>query len=87
MEPLKLLNHISKQITDGHFIISDPYDFDRGINSVKNPLDEKSLRMNIKKLGFKITSKTKSASHIPWILKLNSRAQLNYDVDLVICKK
>ena len=87
VEPLKFLNQISKQITTGHFIISDPYDFDRGINSVKNPLDEKSLRVNIEKLGFKITTKTKSPSHIPWSLKLNSRAKLNYDVDLIICKK
>ena len=87
VEPLKLLNHISKQITDGHFIISDPYDFDRGINSVKNPLDEKSLRLKIEKLGFKIISKTKSPSHIPWQLKLNPRAKLDYDVDLIICKK
>ena len=87
VEPLKLLNQVSKQITNGHFIISDPYDFDRGVNSIKHSLDEKSLRMNIEKLGFKISFKTKSSSHIPWILKLNPRAKLNYDVDLVICKK
>ncbi|MCV0431111.1 methyltransferase domain-containing protein [Nitrosopumilus sp.] len=87
VEPLKLLTHISKQISTGRFIISDPYDFERGMNSVKNPLDEKSLRMNLKKLGFKITSNTKSPSHITWNLKLNSRATLNYDVDLIIGEK
>ncbi|QLH03367.1 methyltransferase type 11 [Nitrosopumilus cobalaminigenes] len=87
VEPLKLLNYISKQIDTGHFIITDPYDFDRGINSVKNPLNEKSLRTNLEKFGFKIASKTKSPSHITWELKLNPRAKLNYDVDLIICKK
>jgi 2-polyprenyl-3-methyl-5-hydroxy-6-metoxy-1,4-benzoquinol methylase/uncharacterized protein YbaR (Trm112 family) len=87
IEPMKFLNHISKQISSGILIISDPYDFDRGTHSVKNPLDEKSLRMNLEKLGFKITSKTKSPSHIPWALKLNSRTMLNYKVDLVIGKK
>jgi len=87
VEPLKFLNQISKQITNGHFIISDPYDFDRGINSVKNPFDEKSLRVNIEKLGFKITTKTKFPSYISWELKLNPRAKLNYDVDLIISKK
>ena len=87
VEPLKFLNKISKQISNGYFVLSDPYDFDRGINSVKNPLDEKSLRMNLEKLGFKITSKTKPSSNISWILKLNPRTTLNYDVDLIISKK
>jgi len=87
VEPIKLLNHISKQIVKGHFIISDPYDFDRGINSVKNTLDEKSLRENLKNLEFKITPKTKTPSHIPWNLKLNPRATLNYSIDLVIAEK
>ncbi|RMW34523.1 MAG: methyltransferase domain-containing protein, partial [Nitrosopumilus sp.] len=39
IEPKVLLKSISKQISKGYFVISDPYDFDRGSNSVKNPLD------------------------------------------------
>ena len=87
VEPVKLLNHISKQVSTGHFIVTDPYDFDRGDNSVKKPLDETTLRTNLKNLGFKITSKTKTSSNIPWNLKLNPRATLNYKVDFVIGKK
>ncbi|MGY5149366.1 MAG: methyltransferase domain-containing protein [Candidatus Nitrosopumilus sp. bin_68KS] len=87
VEPTDLLKHISKQITSGYIVISDPYDFDRGINSVKKPLDGSQLRIQLEKFGFKITPKTKSPSHIPWNLKLNSRATLNYKVDLIICKK
>ena len=87
VEPVEFLKHISKQISKGYFVISDPYDFDRGINSVKKPLDEKSLRMNLMKSDFEITSRTKTPSHISWNLKLNSRATLNYDVDLIIAKK
>ena len=87
VEPTEFLKHVSKQISKGYFVISDPYDFDRGINSVKKPLDEKLLRMNLRNLDFKITLKTKTPSHIPWILKLNPRATLNYNVDLVIAKK
>jgi SAM-dependent methyltransferase/uncharacterized protein YbaR (Trm112 family) len=87
VEPIELLNHISEQITSGYFIISDPYDFDRGAQSVKKPLDETSLRQNLKNLQFKITPKTKIPSHIIWNLKLNARAVLNYQVDLVIAKK
>ena len=87
VEPMEFLKHVSKQISKGHFVISDPYDFDRGTNSVKKPLDEKSLRMNLRNLDFKITSQTKTPSHVSWNLKLNSRATLNYDVDLVIAKK
>jgi 2-polyprenyl-3-methyl-5-hydroxy-6-metoxy-1,4-benzoquinol methylase/uncharacterized protein YbaR (Trm112 family) len=87
VEPIEFLKHVSKQINKGYFVISDPYDFDRGINSVKKPLDEKLLRTNLQNLDFKITSQTKTSSHIPWNLKLNPRATLNYDVDLVIAKK
>ena len=87
IEPLDLLKHISKQISTGHFVISDPYDFDRGENSVKKPIDEDTLRTNLLNLGFKILSKTKNPSYIPWNLKLNPRATLNYKVDLIICKK
>ncbi len=87
IEPVELLRKVSKQITAGHFVISDPYDFDRGTNSVKNPLDESTLRTNLDNLGFKISPKTKKPSFIPWILKLNSRTTLNYKVDLIIGKK
>jgi SAM-dependent methyltransferase len=87
VEPVELLKHISKQVSSGYFVITDPYDFDRGVNSVKKPLDETTLRANLNNLGFKILSKTKIPSHIPWSLNLNSRATLNYKVDLVIGKK
>jgi len=87
IEPLELLKHVSKQISSGHFVISEPYDFDRGVNSVKKPLDEYTLRTTLKNFGFKITTKTKKPSYIPWNLKLNPRATLNYKVDLIIGKK
>jgi len=87
IEPLDLIKQVSKQISSGHFVISDPYDFDRGANSVKKPLDESTLRTNLGNLGFKISSKTKNPSYIPWNLKLNPRATLNYKVDLIVGKK
>jgi len=87
VEPLELLKHISKQISTGYLVISDPYDFDRGVNSVKNPFDELTLRTTLKNYGFKISSKTKKSSYIPWNLKLNPRAILNYKVDLIIGEK
>ena len=87
VEPLELLKQVSKQISTGHFVISDPYDFDRGKNSVRKPIDESTLRTNLCNLGFKISSKTKNPSYIPWNLKLNPRATLNYKVDLIIGKK
>ncbi len=87
IEPQVLLKSISKQITKGYFVISDPYDFDRGPASVKNPMDASTLRINLKNLGFKISNSTKKPSFIPWNLKLNPRATLNYKVDLVIAQK
>ncbi len=87
IEPIDLLKHVSKQISNGYFVISDPYDFDRGINSVKKPFDESILRTKIEDFGFQISSKTKKPSQLPWNLKLNPRATLNYKVDLIIGKK
>ena len=87
IEPDKLLHHISNQITSGHIVISDPYDFDRGLNSVRTFVDESTLRSMISKFNFKIIQNTKNPSFIPWNLKINSRAELNYKVDLVIAKK
>ena len=87
VEPIELLKHISKQISSGYFVISDPYDFDRGANSVMKSFDESLLRTYLGKFGFKISTKTKNPSFIPWNLKLNPRATLNYKVDLIIGKK
>jgi 2-polyprenyl-3-methyl-5-hydroxy-6-metoxy-1,4-benzoquinol methylase/uncharacterized protein YbaR (Trm112 family) len=86
-EPKDLLQHISKQILKGNFVISDPYDFDRGKNSVKKPLDELALRTSLEELGFAIAVKTKKPSYLTWNLKLNPRTTLNYKVDLIIAKK
>ena len=87
VEPKYLLQHISKQLLQGNFVISDPYDFDRGKNSVKKPLDEFALRASLEELGFAITMKTKKPSYLTWNLKLNPRTTLNYKVDLIIAKK
>lgn len=87
VEPLEFLKIISQQINSGFLIISDPYDYDRGQNSVRNKLYEKTLRSNLRKLNFRITMKTQTPSYIPWKLNLNSRAQLIYSADLVVAKK
>jgi len=87
MEPEVLLKQISKQVSLGHVIISDPYDFERGKNSVKKPMNEILLREKLKNLKFKITSKTKMPSNIQWNLKLYDRASLNYKVDIIIAEK
>ncbi|MFB5623182.1 MAG: methyltransferase domain-containing protein [Nitrosarchaeum sp.] len=87
VEPKNLLTHVTQQISKGTLVISDPYDFDRGKNSVKTPLDELTLRTSLDKLGFTITMKTKNPSYLTWNLKLNPRTTLNYKVDLIIAKK
>ena len=87
VEPLDFLKQATSQIDKGNLIISDPYDYQRGNNSVKLPLDENSLRKNLKSFGFKIQNNTLHPSQIPWNLNLYSRAVLSYKVDLVIAKK
>ena len=87
MEPNILLKQISKQISSGYIMITDPYDYERGINSVKHPINELLLRKNLRELKFKINKETEKPSFIPWNLKLYDRASLNYKVDIVIAKK
>ena len=88
IEPKKLVKLISSQVRkNGMLVLSDPYDYERGAKSVKEPLYEKSLRTEITKLGFSIQDKTKKPSHIQWNLKLHNRANLQYLVDLIIAKK
>ncbi len=87
VEPKELLNCISRQVSNGYVILADPYDFDRGVNSVKKSVDETTLRKSLTDLGFKISAETRHPSFIPWNLKLNPRATLNYKVDLVMGKR
>ncbi len=87
IEPVSLLRHMSRQITRGHIIMSDPYDFERGLRTVANTLDESSLRSNLRELGFDILPETRISSHIPWHLHINRRATIHYEVDLVVCER
>ncbi len=87
VEPSLLLQVISNQVKHGYAVISDPYDFERGVYSIKKPVDSLTLRAQFKKLGFRISKDTKKPSFIPWNLQINPRCQLNYKVDLLIGKK
>ena len=85
VEPLDLLNVLSKQASD-IILISDPYDFDRGINSVKQTVDSKSLRFELEKRGFTIVQNAKKPKFLPWKLNINPRLTLHYKVDLIVAK-
>ena len=87
VEPSLLLKTISKQISNGFIFLTDPYDYDRGRNSVKNPLDENQIRDILLQNKFQITSTTKTPSKINWNLKINTRTKLNYKVDIIIARK
>lgn len=87
IEPVDFLKKISSQIKKGFLLLSDPYDYDRGVNSVKKPLDETSLRNNLKNLKFRIVQNTDQPSNISWNLKMNPRTTLNYKVDFLIAEK
>lgn len=88
VEPKKLLRLFARQLRKGGVLfLSDPYDYERGTRSVKEPLFADSLRHEIKKHGFVIDGKTKRPSFFSWDLRLYERANLHYDVDFVIAKK
>ena len=86
IEPLKLLKVISSQ-TKRFVVISDPYDFERGKDSVKTRIDAKEIRLNLLQNNFRLTQNTKQPSFIPWRLKINNRLNLNYKVDVIVAKK
>jgi len=87
IDPKNLLTIFSNQIKKGILVISDPYDFDRGINTVKNPIDSKQLRQILQEKNFQISSSTKKPSFISWNLNINPRTMLQYKVDFVVAKK
>jgi len=87
VEPIKILETISKQIKNGYVILTDPYDYTRGKNSVKTPLYTKDVRKKLRSNGFTIAKKTNQPSYINWTLKINPRTKLVYQVDLIVGKK
>lgn len=88
IEPKLLLKSLSRQVKkDGFLVLSDPYDFERGEKSVKEPLYEESIRDELIRLGFSISKETKKPMFLSWNLKLHKRATLQYKVDLVVGKK
>tara|TARA_B110001454_G_C12653167_1_gene406300 strand:+ start:218 stop:1090 length:873 start_codon:yes stop_codon:yes gene_type:complete len=87
VEPNQILKKISNQISNGHVILSDPYDYIRGKRSVRFPLYETDVRKKMRELGFSITNGTRAPSYINWNLSINPRAKLSYKVDIIIGKK
>ena len=87
VEPSLMLKSISKQISIGVIFLSDPYDYDRGKSSVRNPLDENQIRETLLNNGFKIIKNTQKPAKLNWNLRINKRTQLNYKVDLIIAQK
>ncbi|HXV66201.1 MAG TPA: methyltransferase domain-containing protein [Nitrosopumilaceae archaeon] len=86
IEPANLLELLSRQ-TSNAILLSSPYDYERGKDSVKKPILENELRKKLHNLGFAISPGTKKPSFIPWKLLLNSRASLNYMVDLILANR
>ena len=87
VEPTLLLKTILKQISNGFIFLSDPYDYERGKKSVKNPLNENQIREILRQNKFQISKTTKNSSKINWNLKINDRTQLNYKVDIILASK
>ena len=87
VEPSLFIKAISKQISNGLIFLSDPYDYERGKNSVKKPLDEKQIRTTLHQNGFQIIKNTKKPRKITWNIKFNERISTNYKVDMIIGRK
>jgi len=86
VEPPELLKAISSQ-AKRFLILSDPYDFERGKDSVKNRVNAKTLRTNLEQKGFELMQNTKWPIFIPWKLNVNDRLNLIYKVDVIVARK
>lgn len=86
IEPLELLKAISSQ-TKRFLVLSDPYDFERGKDSVKTRINAKTLRASLKQKGFQLIQNTKRPIFIPWRLNVNDRLDLHYKVDVIVARK
>jgi len=85
IEPLKLLKVILNQ-TKRFVLISTPYDFERGKESVKNRIDANEIRLHLRQNGFRLIHGTKQPGFIPWKLIVNDRLNLNYKADLIVAR-
>jgi uncharacterized protein YbaR (Trm112 family) len=86
IEPLKLLKVIGLQ-TKRFVILADQYDFERGKNSVKIKINEKTLRSKLIRMGFKLIHGTNKPSFVSWNLNVSPRLELNYKVDIIVGEK
>ena len=88
IEPKHLLKLFSEQIQkNGTLVLSDPYDYERDVKSIKEPMSSDDVRKALANLGFVVSEKTEKPSNIPWNLHLHERATLQYLADLIIAKK
>ncbi|HSA97640.1 MAG TPA: class I SAM-dependent methyltransferase [Candidatus Nitrosotenuis sp.] len=88
IEPKLLLKSLARQVKKGGLLVlSDPYDFERGERSIREPLYGESVRNELGRLGFSISKQTRKPSFHLWHLKLHARAKLEYKVDLIVAKK
>ena len=86
IEPIKLLKVITTQ-TKRFVVISDPYDYERGKDSVKIRIDANGVRAYLIKNGLRLIQNTAKPSYVPWKLNVNNRLDLNYKVDMIVAKK
>lgn len=86
IEPSNLLQVINRQAKK-FLILSDPYDYERGKNSVKTRLDETSIRKKIRQYGFQFIFNSAKPQFFAWVLKVNPRLTLHYKVDLLVASR
>jgi len=67
-------------------VLADPYDHNHQPHPSQR-VDAQTFRAMVEKTGFELAQKTKTESHIPWIIKIHERAYLFYFVDYIMAKK
>ncbi|MDE1861743.1 MAG: methyltransferase domain-containing protein [Thaumarchaeota archaeon] len=86
VEPYPLIRTMADQV-DRYLVLSDPYDFERGKLSVREKVSPEGVRSYLENIGFKMIHHTEEPAQIPWRIKVNSRLELDYKVDVIVAER
>lgn len=86
VEPSVLLKTMAR-CARRHIVLADPYDYQRGPDTVGGQMSALEVRRYVERLGFGVTDDTKKPSYVPWTIRINARTAVRYLVDVIVAER